>query len=127
MAPIDPAQSWSGLRCLWGWVKRIIAVVMLGLVGGMVGFTIGGVATVFVYGIGAYLGGPIGLALGATTGAKIPVRDAVIVFFACLSALIGVSQYGIAQGWNGFVAFIAACIASSVMAPVALVCTRAQW
>lgn len=101
-------------------MKRMGSALAMGLVGGMIGATTGGLATFYVYGIGMMVGLPAGFFAGALYGWRVPARDAAIIIAMAAAILAGVGVYGARNGmdsfWTTVIALASASIVSLVLA-----------
>jgi hypothetical protein len=74
----------------------------MGVVGSVVGgFTLG-MATCYAYGIGLYLGLPVGMLAGIWIGTRMAPRDVAIVFVSAAATVWPAVWFGNSQGWDGF-------------------------
>jgi hypothetical protein len=75
-------EDWSGLKALGRIVAKVGAATAMAVVGAVtIGF-FAGVITIFVYGLGAYLGIGVGLVGGAVFGWKAPLWQTAVVAVA---------------------------------------------
>jgi len=99
---VSQPQTWSGLQALWRVIKRLIAPVLLGIVGAIIfGFT-AAVTTIGGYGFGAIIGVPAGFIAGVILGTRIAPKDIAITFVAAAFAYVSGKWIGTAAGWDEF-------------------------
>ncbi|MGV3618682.1 MAG: hypothetical protein ACO1SV_25445 [Fimbriimonas sp.] len=81
-------SNWDGLRSLWKVFRRGLAALALGLMGAAIcGYT-AGILTIYVYGIGMFLGLPIGFAGGVVCSRRYAARDIAIAFVGSAAAFV---------------------------------------
>ena len=109
-------QDWSGLLLLWGVLKRIFSIFTMVILGGFSFGTTSYVLTLYCYGIGAWIGLPLGCAVGAVLGLRILARDVCVVFGGtCLSWFV-CNGVGMSLGWDSFWSGLLACVVASAVA-----------
>ncbi|AIE83806.1 hypothetical protein [Fimbriimonas ginsengisoli] len=97
---VASAESWEGLRALWIGIKRVLAMFLMGIFGAVVGGFTMAVATFYCYGIGMFLGFPVGLVGGVAMGYRMAPRDTAIVFVGAAAAIPPVLWMGKGQEWD---------------------------
>ncbi len=115
-AAAEPAAS--GLWTLWRWIKRLAATLVIAVIGGMIGAVTGGAATFYCYGIGLYLGLPVGFVAGSLLGWRIPPRDAVLVLAGTVSMLYFADAVNRALRWDPVFGDIGIAVTGSLAAPL---------
>lgn len=109
------AEEWSGIRALWSLLKRILSILAMAVFGGLVGgFTLG-LATIFCYFIGSYLGFPVGLIAGGLIGSRMEPRNVAIVFVGASAAIWPATLIGNANTWDSYFTFGLALAAYSLV------------
>jgi hypothetical protein len=112
-------QSWSGLRALWGGIKRVASPLAMGGVGGVIGFAFGALVTACAWGVGAFPGAAIGAVGGTILGTRMAPRDVANAFVLAAGAMkVGIAV-GELQTWDSLVgllfgAFLYAVVAVTV-------------
>lgn len=117
-----PSQDWSGLVALWGFLKRLFCIMTMSTLGAVVFGTTAWVLTCYVYGIGAMVGLPLGLIVGAFLGSNILTRDALVILGATVVTGVAAYAIGLGQGWDTFWDLLLGLVVSSAAASVAYFC-----
>jgi hypothetical protein len=68
--------------------RRVLSTVLVSMYIGLLCGLAGGLLTFWMFGFGALLTLPAGLALGAALGWKTPLRDAITLFSSCFGSLL---------------------------------------
>lgn len=69
-------------------LKKILSALLLAAVGFLIGGLFGWIGTIYVYGIGAMLTGPLGCGIGGYIGWKTPLRNASLMFQGCVGSMM---------------------------------------
>lgn len=117
---MSQVESWAGLRALWHGLKRFLAVAALGLVGALIGGLTLGLLTFYVYGIGLYLGLPLGFVFGAIAGSRLAPRDVAITFVTAAGTVTGIGIFGTRAGQDSFLTTIQAMAVAAIVALILL-------
>ena len=67
--------------------RKILSTLLVAPIGCLIGTLFGQVCTFWVYGIGSWITGPLGIVLGALFGWRISLREAVLIFVGCFGAM----------------------------------------
>jgi len=88
-------------------------MLLMSLVGACVAGVTLGVATFYCYGIGIYLGLPVGLLVGGFFGWKMALRDACVISGTAVLSFLGFRYLVGGFGWDSFWVGVAASVLAS--------------